>query len=193
MLEAWMVHTPGLKVVVPSTPADAKGLLAACVADDDPCVFIEMASLYSLKGDVPLDYYEIPLGKADIKRAGSDVTVITYGRQVHDALTAANNLAGRIDVEVLDLRCLTPWDGPAMIESVARTRRAVVVHQAVERCGVGAEIVAFLQQELWGVLAGPVLRVAATNTPVPYARDLEQLHLPTPDRIATACAAACQA
>lgn len=191
MLEAWLVHTPGLKVVVPSTPADAKGLLAACVADEDPCVFVEMAALYSMKGEVPLEYYEIPLGKADIKRPGNDVTVITYGRQVHEALAAAHALAGEIDVEVLDLRCLAPWDEAAMLESVARTGRAVVVHQAVERCGVGAEIVALLQRELWGSLHGPVLRVAGANSPVPYAKELEAAHMPNPERIAAACRAAC--
>jgi pyruvate dehydrogenase E1 component beta subunit len=192
MLEAWLVHTPGLKVVVPSTPADAKGLLAACVADDDPCVFVEMAALYSLKGEVPLDYYEIPLGTADIKRPGRDVTVITYGRQVHEALAAAHALAPDIEVEVLDLRCLAPWDEAAMLESVGRTGRAVVVHQAVERCGVGAEITALLQRELWDTLRGPVLRVAGANCPVPYAKDLEAAALPNPERIAAACRAACE-
>ena len=192
MLEAWMVHTPGLKVVVPSTPADAKGLLAACNADDDPCVFVEMAALYALKGEVPLDYYEIPLGTADIKRPGGDVTVVTYGRQVHDALAAAAALAPDIDVEVLDLRSLVPMDEAAILESVGRTRRAVVVHQAVERCGVGAEITALLQRELWDTLRGPVLRVAGANSPVPYAKELEAAALPTPERIAAACRAACE-
>jgi acetoin:2,6-dichlorophenolindophenol oxidoreductase subunit beta len=192
MLEAWLVHVPGLKVVVPSTPADAKGLLTACVADDDPCVFIEMAALYGMSGDVPLEYYEIPLGVADIKRPGTDVTVITYGRQVHDALAAAVALEGEIDVEVLDLRTLAPLDEAAVLESVARTGRAVVVHQAVGRGGFGAEIAAVLQQELWGALASPVLRVTGADTPVPYAKVLEQRHLPSVDGIVAACRAACE-
>jgi len=192
MLEAWLVHTPGLKVVVPSTPADAKGLLRACVADDDPCVFIEMAALYSLAGDVPVADYEIPLGRADIKRPGADVTVITYGRQVHDALAAAARLEGEIEVEVLDLRSLAPLDEPALLGSVARTRRAVIVHQAVGRGGFGAELVAILQRELWGTLAGPVRRVTGADTPVPYAKALEQHHLPSVDKIVAACQAACE-
>jgi acetoin:2,6-dichlorophenolindophenol oxidoreductase subunit beta len=191
MLEAWLVHTPGLKVVVPSTPADAKGLLTACVTDDDPCVFIEMAALYSMSGEVPLADHVVPLGTADIKRPGRDVTVVTYGRQVHDALAAAAQLDGEIDVEVLDLRTLAPLDEPALLESVARTRRAVVVHQAVGRGGFGAEIAAILQRELWGTLAGPVLRVTGTDTPVPYAKALERRHLPSVDGIVAACRTAC--
>lgn len=191
MLESWLVHTPGLKVVVPSTPADAKGLLTACVADDDPCVFIEMAALYSMSGEVPLGDHVVPLGKAEVKRRGSDVTVVTYGRQVHDALAAAVQLDGEIDVEVLDLRTLAPLDEPALLESVARTRRAVVVHQAVGRGGFGAEITTILQRELWGTLAGPVLRVTGADTPVPYAKVLEQRHLPSVDGIVAACRQAC--
>jgi acetoin:2,6-dichlorophenolindophenol oxidoreductase subunit beta len=193
MLEAWLVHTPGLKVVVPSTPADAKGLLAACVADDDPCVFIEMAALYGTQGDVPLGDHVVPLGKADVKRPGRDVTVITYGRQVHDALTAAARLEGEIDVEVLDLRTLAPLDEAAVLESVARTGRAVVAHQAVGRGGFGAELAALLQQELWDILAGPVLRVTGADTPVPYAKVLEQRHLPSAEGIEAACRQACEA
>lgn len=193
MLEAWLVHTPGLKVVVPSTPADAKGLLTACVADEDPCVFIEMAALYATKGDVPLGDHVVPLGKADVKRPGRDVTVITYGRQVHDALAAATRLEGEIDVEVLDLRTLAPLDEAAVLESVARTGRAVVAHQAVGRGGFGAELCALLQRELWDTLAGPVLRVTGADTPVPYARVLEQRHLPSAAGIEAACRQACEA
>jgi pyruvate/2-oxoglutarate/acetoin dehydrogenase E1 component len=191
MLEAWLVHTPGLKVVVPSTPADAKGLLAACVADDDPCVFVEMAALYGTEGEVPLELYRIPLGTAEVKRPGTDVTVITYGRQVHDALKAAAKLEGEISVEVLDLRTLAPLDTRAVLESVGRTRRAVVVHQAVGRCGLGAEIAAIVQQELWGQLLAPVLRVTGADTPVPYAQGLERAHLPSASAVAAACRKAC--
>ncbi|MGH9005262.1 MAG: alpha-ketoacid dehydrogenase subunit beta, partial [Acidimicrobiia bacterium] len=172
-------HMPGLKTVVPSTPADAKGLLTACIRDDDPCVFIEPAALYGATGPVPAGEHLVPLGKADVKRPGADVTLITYGRQVHDCLGVAAALEGEIDVEVLDLRSLVPWDAEAMLGSVSKTRRAVVVHQAVRRCGVGAEIAAFLSEELWGTLLAPVLRVAAKDTPVPYAKELEDHHLPS--------------
>ncbi|MGH9008666.1 MAG: alpha-ketoacid dehydrogenase subunit beta [Acidimicrobiia bacterium] len=179
MLEAWLCHVPGIKVAIPSTPADAKGLLTACVRDDDPCVFVEMAALYAMSGPVPTGEHVVPLGKADVKRPGSDVTVITYGRQVQEALGAAAQLEEEIDVEVLDLRSLVPWDAEAMVTSVAKTRRAVVVHQAVRRCGVGAEVAAFLTEELWGTLEAPVVRVAAKDTPVPFAKELEDFHLPS--------------
>jgi pyruvate/2-oxoglutarate/acetoin dehydrogenase E1 component len=179
MLESWLMHVPGLKVVVPSTPADAKGLLTACIRDDDPCVFVEPAALYSIGGPVPAGEHVVPLGLADVKRPGSDVTLITYGRQIHDCLGAAAQLEGEIDVEVIDLRSLVPWDAETMLESVARTRRAVVVHQAVRRCGAGAEIAAFLSEELFGTLEAPVLRVTGKNTPVPYAKELEDHHLPS--------------
>jgi acetoin:2,6-dichlorophenolindophenol oxidoreductase subunit beta len=193
MLESWVMHTPGLKICVPSTPADAKGLLTACIRDDDPCVFVEPAALYSSTGPVPEGEHVVPLGTADVKRPGTDVTVITYGRQVHDALAAAEELDGEVSVEVLDLRSLVPWDADAMLESVARTRRGVVVHQAVRRCGAGAEIAAFLTEELWGDLAGPILRVTGTNTPVPYAAELEAAHIPSVGGIVDAVRAAAKA
>jgi pyruvate dehydrogenase E1 component beta subunit len=186
MPEVWLTHTPGLKVCVPSNPADAKGLLTACIRDDDPCVIIEMASLYFGSAPVPAGEHVVPLGKAAVARPGDDVTIITYGRQVHDSLAAAEALAGEISVEVLDLRTLVPWDAEAMLASVARTRRCVVVHQAVERSGFGAEIAAFLSQQCFGELAAPVLRVGGRNTPVPYAMELELAHLPSIDRIVDA-------
>jgi pyruvate dehydrogenase E1 component beta subunit len=192
MPEAWMAHTPGLKVVVPSTPADAKGLLTAAIRDDDPVICIESAGLYASKGPVPEGEYVVPLGKADVKRAGSDITLITYGKTVQDSLDAAEQLAGEVDVEVLDLRSVVPWDAEAMIESVARTQRAIVVHQAVQRFGVGAEIAAWLTQELWGTLEAPVARVGGEYTPVPYSPGLEAAHLPSPDRIAQAVRDLCK-
>lgn len=191
MPEVWMAHTPGLKVVVPSTPADAKGLLTAAIRDDDPVVCIESAGLYATKGPVPEGEYVVPLGRADVKRAGSDITLITYGKTVQDSLDAAEQLAGEIDVEVLDLRSIVPWDAEAMIASVTRTRRAVVVHQAVERFGVGAEISAWLTRELWGTLEAPVGRVGGEYTPVPYSPELEAAHLPSPARIVKAVRATC--
>jgi acetoin:2,6-dichlorophenolindophenol oxidoreductase subunit beta len=185
MLESWLTHIPGLKVVVPSTPADAKGLLTACIFDDDPCVVIEQHHLYfSSKGEVPVGHHVVPLGKADIKRPGSDVTVVTYGRQVHDALLAAAVLAEEgVSVEVLDLRSLTPLDYRAVLDSVARTRRVVVAHEAVRRGGLGAEIAAMINEELFGELDAPVIRVGAPFVPIPYAANLESLYLPGPAEI----------
>jgi pyruvate dehydrogenase E1 component beta subunit len=178
-LEAWLCHVPGIKVVFPSTPADAKGLLTACIRDDDPCVFVEPAALYGATGPVPAGEHVVPLGRAEVKRPGADVTLVTYGRQVHECLGVAAALEGEVDIEVLDLRSLVPWDAEAMLASAGKTRRVVVVHQAVRHCGVGAEIAAFLSEELWGTLEAPVLRVAGKDTPVPYAKELEDFHLPS--------------
>ena len=178
-LEAWLAHVPGLKVAVPSTASDAKGLLTACIRDDDPCVFIEPAGLYGVAGPVPTGEHVVPLGKADVKRPGTDVTLISWGKPVLDCLAAAGQLDGDIDVEVVDLRSIVPLDREAILTSVAKTRRAVVVHQAVRRAGFGAEIAALLQEELFGTLAAPVLRVAGKDTPVPYAKELEEYHFPS--------------
>jgi pyruvate dehydrogenase E1 component beta subunit len=182
MLEAWLAHVPGLKVVVPSTPSDARGLLASCIADEDPCVFIEQVLLLSRKG--PVDDTPVPLGVAEVKRPGSDVTVVTYGRQVHDAVALAESLVPKgIEVEVLDLRSLVPLDEAAVLESVGRTRRAVVLHEAVVTGGFGAELAAGISEALFGRLEAPVLRVGALAAPLPYARGLERLALPGPDRL----------
>lgn len=193
MPEVWFAHTPGMKVAIPSTPADAKGLLTAAIRDDDPTVVIESAALYQTKGPVPEGEHVVPLGSADIKRAGSDVTIITYGKTVLDSLAAADQLVGEVDVEVLDLRTIVPWDAEAMLESVRKTRRAVVVHQAVQRFGVGAEIAAWLTQELFSHLAAPILRVGGEYTPVPYSPMLEQAHLPSVERIVDAVRTVCKA
>jgi len=182
MLEAWLAHVPGLKVVVPSTPADARGLLASCIADEDPCVFIEQVPLLAKKGALGAD--AVPLGVADVKRAGSDVTVVTYGRQVHLALEVAAAAAERgAEVEVLDLRSLVPLDAAAVRASVQRTRRAVVLHEAVVTGGFGAELAAGISEALFGALAAPVLRVGALGAPLPYAASLERLALPGPERL----------
>jgi pyruvate/2-oxoglutarate/acetoin dehydrogenase E1 component len=181
MLEAWFAHVPGLKVVIPSTPYDAKGLLLSCIFDDDPCIFMECASLLygAPAGPVPAAGERVPLGKANIVRRGSDVSVITYGRPVHRAGAVAERLAGEgTDVEIVDLRTVSPWDVATVLESVARTRRAVVVHEAVGRFGVGAEIAAVVHEHLFGELAAPVRRVAGGFAPVPYARNLEDALLP---------------
>nr|WP_051194358.1 pyruvate dehydrogenase complex E1 component subunit beta [Nocardia jiangxiensis] len=188
MLEAQLVHAAGLKVVVPSNPADAKGLLLSSIFDDDPVVFVEMFGLYfASRGEVPVGDYRVPLGKANIARAGSDVTILTYGRQVVDCLAVAEQLAGEgIDIEVVDLRTLQPLDIETVLASVAKTKRAVVVHEAVRRNGFGAELAATIHAELFGELAGPVARVTAPNTPVPYAKSLEEAYIPGPPQIEAA-------
>ena len=182
LLEAWAVHTPGIKVAIPSTPADAKGLLLTAIFDDDPVLFVEQMMMYwnpAFAGVVPEGDVRIPFGVADIKRAGTDVTVVSYGKQVHDCLAVAEALAGEgISVEVVDLRTLVPCDEATVLASVARTSRAVVVHEAVTRCGFGAELSSRIHEELFGQLAAPVQRVGAANTPVPYAKNLEAEFVP---------------
>jgi pyruvate dehydrogenase E1 component beta subunit len=180
MLEAQLVHTPGLKVIVPSTAADAKGLLLSSIFDDDPCVFVEMNSLYfSAKDVVPEGDYRVPLGSARVAREGTDLTLITYGRQVVECLAVAEQFAAEgVSLEVIDLRTLQPLDTTNIFTSVAKTRRAVVVHEAVTRGGFGAELSAQIHSELFGDLTGPVGRVGGANTPVPYASSLEQQFLP---------------
>jgi len=193
-LEAWFMHIPGLKVVVPSTPRDGKGLLTSAIFDDDPCVVVETIRLQGQRGMVPVDpAFSIPLGEADVKRAGTDVTLIAYGRAVHEALGAAAALeADGISAEVLDLRTLVPLDVPAMLESVGRTTRAVVVHDAVQFAGPGAEVAAVLQQELFGVLTAPVGRVGARFVPNPAPPVLESQVYPNAARIAAAAQKAVQ-
>ncbi len=187
-LEAWFMHTPGLKVIVPSTPRDAKGLLATAIFDEDPCIFVEAVRMYARRGMVPVDAgFSIPLGQADIKRSGTDVTLIGYGRGMIEALGAAAQLEqDGVSAEVLDLRTLVPLDVPAMLESVGRTKRAVVVHDAVQFAGPGAEIAAILQKELFRELAAPVERVGARFVPNPAAPALEAQVYPSADRIVAA-------
>jgi pyruvate dehydrogenase E1 component beta subunit len=185
MLEAWLAHVPGLKVVVPSNASDARGLLASCIADDDPCVFIEQVPLLARKS--VLDDTPVALGTARVARPGADVTVVTYGRQVHDAVSVADALASRrVEVEVLDLRSLVPLDEATVLESVGRTRRAVILHEAVVTGGFGAELAAGISEALFDRLVAPVLRVGALPAPLPYARNLEGLALPGPERLLAA-------
>jgi pyruvate dehydrogenase E1 component beta subunit len=186
-VEAWVTHVPGLKVATPSTPADAKGILLEAIDDPDPVVIFEPVGLYGSTGEVPEGGHKVPAGSSNIAREGSDVTVVTYGSQVPVALGVAEALAGDgINVEVIDLRWLVPWDEAAVLESVRKTRRAVVLHQAVKRNGFGGEIASVLHENLWGTLAAPVLRVAAANTPVPFATELEQTHMPSPEKLTDA-------
>ena len=186
-LEAWLTHVPGLKVVVPSTPADAQGLLSSAIFDDDPCVVVENVALYGTTGPVPDGDHRVPLGVADIKRSGDDVTVVTYGRTVRDALAAADQLAEEgISVEVVDLRSLVPLDTGTVLTSVARTRRAVVAHHATRFGGFGAEVAAVINEELFGELLAPVGRVGARYAPIGSAATLERFVLPSVDGLVEA-------
>ncbi|HVB94876.1 MAG TPA: pyruvate dehydrogenase complex E1 component subunit beta [Acidimicrobiales bacterium] len=186
-LEAWLAHIPGLKVVVPSTPADAKGLLTSCIFDDDPCVFIENVALYGSTGPVPDGDHRVPLGTADIKRRGSDVSIVTYGRTVRDALTAAADVADDgVDVEVVDLRTLVPFDADAVLESAARTRRVIVAHHATRFAGFGAEVASVVNEELFGQLEAPVRRIGALFAPIGSAATLEAAVMPSAGTIADA-------
>ncbi|MGE2729956.1 alpha-ketoacid dehydrogenase subunit beta [Mycolicibacterium vaccae] len=185
MLEAWLTHIPGLKVVVPSNPADAKGLLTAAIFDPDPVVVVEQSLLYFTPPQpVPVGHHVVPLGSAATVRPGSDITLISYGRQVHDAMAAAGQLAEQgIDAEVIDLRSLVPLDEKTVLESVGRTRHAVVIHEAVRRNGFGAELAAMITENLFDDLGAPVRRVAGADTPVPYAKVLEDAFVPGVDAI----------
>jgi pyruvate/2-oxoglutarate/acetoin dehydrogenase E1 component len=174
-LEAWFTHVAGLKVVMPATPADAKGLLAAAIRDDDPVMFIEHKLLYRTKGPVPTGEHVVPLGKADVKRAGRDLTIVTWSREVLFALEAAETLAGDgIEAEVIDLRTLVPLDRDAILASVRRTRRLLVVHEAIRRGGYGGEIAAMVAEEAFDDLDAPPRRLAGVETPIPYAAHLER-------------------
>ncbi|HET8708472.1 MAG TPA: pyruvate dehydrogenase complex E1 component subunit beta [Pseudomonadales bacterium] len=186
-LEAWFAHTAGLKVVAPSNPADAYGLLLSCIFDDDPCIFVENMPLYYVPGDAPTPGARVPIGKAKVVREGSDVSVISYSRTLHDVLAAADALAKEgVSVEVIDLRTIAPLDSETLCNCVARTKRAVVVHEALADFGVGAEVAARLHLELFGQLKAPVIRVGSNPSPVPFSKPLESAFVPTVERIVDA-------
>jgi pyruvate dehydrogenase E1 component beta subunit len=186
-LEALFFHIPGLRVVMPSTPYDAKGLLKSAIRDDHPVIFIEHKLLYMTKGEVPDQEYLIPLGKADVKRAGTDVTLVTYSYMTLKCLEAAAALEGEgVSVEVVDLRTLSPLDLETVLGSVRKTGRAVVVHEACKRGGVGGDIAATIMEEAYDSLDGPVLRVAGKNTPIPYNLALEKASVPSVEEIVEA-------
>lgn len=175
MLEAWFAHVPGLKVVTASNPADAKGLLLSCIEDDDPCIFIEHTLAYGITGPSPPPGYRVPLGVANVAREGSDVSVIAYGSAVAPSLAVAETLqAQSISVEVIDLRTIAPFDLPTILASVAKTRRAVVVHEAVKSFGVGAEVSSCIHESLFSQLRAPVGRVGSAYSPVPFSPPLEK-------------------
>lgn len=177
MFEAWLAHAQGIKVVAASNPADAYGLLQACIRDNDPCVFIEHIMGYQKKGLAPPPDHIIPLGEAAIARAGEDISVVAYGRAVNDALAVAEKLSDEISVEVIDLRTIAPLDEQTILDSVARTGRCLIIHEAVKAFGVGAEIAARINERLFGELKSPVLRVAAKNSIVPFSPPLEEAFL----------------
>ena len=183
-LEAWLMHIPGIKVVMPSTAYDTKGLLLSSIRDNNPVVFLEHKMLYFSSGEVPEEEYAIPLGKADIKRSGSDVTVVATGMMVERSLSAAEKLSKEgIEVEVLDPRTLLPLDEDAILESVRKTHRLVIVHEEVKFAGSGAEISAMVAEKAIDHLDGPIMRVGAPFTPVPFAPALEAEFIPGEGKI----------
>lgn len=183
-LEAMFYHIPGLQVVMPATPYDAKGLLKSSIRNDAPVIFIEHKQLYLTEGEVPDEEYVIPLGKADIKRAGADVTIITYSYMTLECLKAAEALAQEgIDVEVIDLRTLVPMDIDCILRSVRKTGRLVVVHEAVKRGGIGGDIVANVMEEAFYELEAPVKRIAGKNTTIPFNIQLEKCCIPSVEEI----------
>ena len=183
--EAWFAHVPGLKVVMPATAFDAKGLLKSAIREDNPVLFIEHKALYALKGEIPEEEYLVPLGKAEVKKAGKDVTVVATSRMVHHALAGAKVLSGEgIDVEVIDLRTISPLDRETIFQSVEKTSRLVVAHEAVKAFGVGAEVAAMVCEEMIDRLSAPVARIGAPFVPSPF--NLENLYLPNTDDVVKA-------
>jgi pyruvate dehydrogenase E1 component beta subunit len=183
-LEAWFCHVPGLKVVAPSTPYDAKGLLKAAIRDDDPVIFFEHKLLYKQEGEIPDGDYALPIGKADIKRQGGDVTIITYSRMVSVCLEAAEKLNKQgVSAEVVDLRTLKPLDTETVVTSVKKTGRALIVHEACRTGGLGGEVAAILSDEAFSFLKAPIKRVCGLDIPVPFSRELEKNAVPTAEAV----------
>lgn len=186
-LEAWFVHTPGLRVVFPSTPADAKGLLKTCIRGMDPVLFFEHKRLYKMTAEVPEEEVLIPLGRADVKREGSDVTVVATGWMVHQTLEAADRLSQEgIEAEVVDPRCLAPFDTATVFASVRKTNRVVIVEEAAKTGAFGAQVAAWLAEELFDYLDAPIQRVAARDVPIPFSPPLEEYVLPQVEDIVAA-------
>lgn len=189
--EAWFFHTPGIKVVVPATAYDAKGMLKAAIRDNNPVLYLEHKLLYrmpELREELPSEDYVVPLGKAIMRREGEDMTILTYGAMVHQSLKAAQTLEEEddLDVEVIDLRSLTPLDRETILESVKRTNKVLIVHEDTLTGGIGAELAAILSEDLFEYLDGPITRVAAPDAPFPYAPPLEDAFLPNEDKILNA-------
>lgn len=183
-LYALFTSIPGLKVVVPSTPYDAKGLLLAAIEDNDPVIFFEDKTLYNAVGEVPEGYYTIPLGKAEVKRAGSDLTIVAIGKQVQTAQQAAEQLAKRgVEVEIVDPRSLSPLDEDTILSSVAKTNRLIVIDEANPRCSIATDIAALVADKGFDTLDAPIKRITAPHTPVPFSPPLEDIYLPTPEKV----------
>lgn len=185
--EQWFAAIPGLKVVMPATPADAKGLLVAAIRDPDPVLFIEHSLLYGTRGEVPEGDYETPIGVSEIKREGSDVTIVTYSRSLLLATAAATELAKQgFEAEIVDLRTLRPLDMAPVLASVKKTNRALIVEEDWRTLGIGAELAARIQEEAFDDLDAPVMRLAGAEVPLPYARNLEKLAFPTEQDVVAA-------
>lgn len=183
-LYALFTSIPGIKVVVPSNPYDAKGLLLAAIEDNDPVIFFEDKTLYNMKGEVPEGYYTIPLGKADVKREGTDLTIVAIGKQVNTALTAADQLSHKgINVEVVDPRSLSPFDEETILSSVEKTNRLIVIDEANPRCSIATDIAALVADKGFDMLDAPIKRITAPHTPVPFSPPLEDIYLPTPQKV----------
>lgn len=186
-LEAWVAHCPGLKVVMPSTPADAKGLLKSAVRDPNPVIFIEDMKLYFSPGPVPEEEYLIPIGRADVKRAGGDVTVVTWSKMLQVAEKAAEQLAGEgIELEIVDLRTLSPLDKETILASVRKTGRLVVLHEATRTGGFGGEVAAVVMEEAFAALKAPLRRVTGPDIPVPASPPLERFYIPDEEKLVAA-------
>jgi len=185
--EAWFNHVPGLYLVMPATPYDAKGLLRTCIRDDNPILFIEHKMLYGTKGEVPDEEYTIPLGVADVKRDGDDVTIIAYSKMVLTAIEAADTLAAEgIEAEVIDLRTIKPLDMRTILKSVRKTGRVVCVSEGCRMNGVPSEIIARIQEEAFDWLDGPIVRVCGEDVPIPMSPPLEAAAVPSPEKIVAA-------
>jgi pyruvate dehydrogenase E1 component beta subunit len=183
-VEAWFAHIPGVKVVIPSNPADAKGLLKSAIRDDNPVIYFEHKGLFSMKGDVPEGEHLVEIGKARIDREGTDLTLVSWSMMMHHAAKAADKLAAEgVSVELIDLRSISPWDKEAVLKSVAKTGRLCVAQEAVKQGGFAAEVVSIVAEEGLEYLDAPVVRVGAPFSPIPFARPLEQAYRVTADTI----------
>lgn len=186
-LEAWFSHIPGLKVIAPATPADAKGLLKSAIRDNNPVIFLEHEAIYGSKGEVQEEEYLTPIGVADVKRTGTDVTIITYSRMLLNSMKAADQLAAEgINVEIVDIRTVRPMDTETIINSVKKTHKAIVVEEDWPSMGVGAEVAARIVAGAFDYLDAPVIRITLADVPMPYSKALEQAAIPQPENIINA-------
>ncbi len=191
-LEAWFLHVPGLKVVIPSSPADAKGLLKAAIRDDNPVLYFEHKVLFAMRGPVPEGEHITPIGKANVVKEGRDVTIVSYSLMLQRVLEAEKTLSSRgIDAEVIDLRTISPIDKETIFKSIAKTKRLVIVHEAVKTGGVGAEIAALVSEEALDCLDAPIKRIGAPSVPIPFSPPLEKLVKIHPEDIAMSAAEIC--